>query len=155
MKLTIHQIFIFLVSVCLYLLVFVGSYKQTTIWLIRTQNSPSFFLMFVKFQVEITSYSAVSEICWHIRVSFARNATEWYNSVTVWTGPKPGTIMDWTRVNSQLFRSRNQTGTLPRTAEDGLLTKPGFARWGLMEEAWHKYWTMPWEWTPNHEDNPW
>ena len=71
--------------------------------------------MFVKFQVEITPYSAVFEICRLIRLFLhvlARNATERYDSVPVCTGPKTGTIMDRTSVKSQLFRSKNQTGTI-------------------------------------------
>ena len=56
---TFHQIFIFSVSVFLYLFVFVGSYKQTTIRYIWTQNSPSFFLVFVNFKKKLLPYSAV------------------------------------------------------------------------------------------------
>ena len=42
----------------------------------------------------------------------ARNASERYDTVPVWTGPKTGTITDRTRVNNQLFCSKNQTSTI-------------------------------------------
>ena len=76
------QIFIFLVYVSLYLLVFVGSYKQTTIQYIWTQNSLLFFLMFVKFQGEITPYSvAVFEILLTFQIFFCLFGAKCYGIV--------------------------------------------------------------------------
>ena len=43
--------------------------------------NPLLFLMFVKFQVLITPYSAVLEICRHIRFSFACFGAKCYGTV--------------------------------------------------------------------------
>ena len=41
-----------------------------------------------------------------------RNYSEQPGIIPVWTGHKIGTKLDWTRVNSQLFRPKDQTGTI-------------------------------------------